>query len=298
MPPDLPCYWSNLATMMVIPGCLLSIFHCKKQQYIAKNSSSNYSYRMFTAERHLRIANSLAERGHATIAELASELGVSTDTIRRDLRVLEQEGVLRKMHGGAIALDVALSARTIRSGLLVSAKQALGAVAASYPDEGATIFIDAGTTLLEVARQLPRRRYTVITHALDIAMCLSERPEISLHLAGGAWDARQRLFDGACAEAFVRRFRADWALLGACAADVTQGLMASEASDAEIKRGMLAASERTLLVADHSKFGQRAPHWVADLTDLDIIVTDRSLPVSPEGPFVHIAQAGIQEMQA
>jgi DeoR family glycerol-3-phosphate regulon repressor len=244
---------------------------------------------MFTPERHQHILQRLAERGRVTIAELARELGVSDDTVRRDLRALESLGGLQKTHGGAVSLDLPKTARRARAGLLLPVKQTLARCAAAYPAAGSVLFIDAGSTLLEVARQLPRQAFTVITHSLDVANCLAERQEITLHLAGGAWDARQRLFNGAAAEAFVQRFRADWAILGACAVDLDIGVTASEASDAEIKRRMLAASRRALLVADHSKFGRNEPHWVAPLARFEAVVTDRACHAAAAGaepPFV------------
>ncbi|WP_028534717.1 DeoR/GlpR family DNA-binding transcription regulator [Paludibacterium yongneupense] len=231
---------------------------------------------MFTPERHQYILQRLAEHGRVSIAELARELDVSDDTVRRDLRVLEKLGGLQKTHGGAVCLDLPKTARRARNALLQPVKQALGRCAANYPAAGSVLFIDAGSTVLEVARQLPRHPYTVITHSLDVAACLSEREEIALHLAGGAWDGRQRLFNGTTAEAFVRRFCADWAILGACAVDTGVGVTASEASDAEIKRGMLAASRQALLVADHSKFARHEPHWVAQLSRFDAVITDRA----------------------
>ena len=251
---------------------------------------------MFTPERHQRILQCLALHGRATIGALAAELGVSDDTVRRDLRTLEQQGALRKTHGGALALDVPNLARSDRAGLFQPVKQQMGQRAAQLISAGQTLFIDAGSTLLEVARHLPAQPFTVITHSLDVAQCLSCRPDIRLFLTGGEWDARQRLFGGASAEAFVRQFRADWAILGACAADTRLGLMASEASDAEIKRGMLACSAQALLVADHSKFGQHAPHAVAPLSRFNALVTD--FPLGPiDGVDIHLVQVDCKSQE-
>lgn len=244
---------------------------------------------MITPARHQYIVQRLTEHGHVAIAELARELGVSDDTIRRDLRALERQGLLQKTHGGAVSLDIPKMARSVRNELLQTTKQALGHRAANFIPANSVLFLDAGGTILEVARQLPRHPFTVITHSLDVARCLSDRPEITLHLAGGLWDARQRLFGGAAAEAFVQDFRADWAIMGACAVDTRLGVTASGASDAVIKRGMLNSSLHALLVADHSKFDRHEPYHVAALARFDALITDRPLVQSPDGPEIFIA---------
>ncbi|HGY5781352.1 TPA: DeoR/GlpR transcriptional regulator, partial [Serratia marcescens] len=109
----------------------------------------------------------------------------------------------------------------------------------------------------------------------DIAQCLSDRPEINLILLGGQWDARQRLFAGGATLALLARYRADIALLGACAVHAQLGLSAGEEADAEVKRAMLANSGERWLVADHMKLDRCEPHHVADLAQVQRLFTDR-----------------------
>ncbi|MBF4652810.1 DeoR/GlpR transcriptional regulator, partial [Serratia marcescens] len=150
---------------------------------------------MHKAARQRHLLDLLSERGQAAVAELASAIGVSVDTVRRDLADLERQGLAQKHHGGAIALEPSDMPRQARAALLPQVKQRLGRAVAAQIPPGSTLMLDAGSTLLAVAQAL-RGPATVITASLDIAQCLSDRPEINLILLGGQWDARQRLFAG------------------------------------------------------------------------------------------------------
>lgn len=141
------------------------------------------------------ILDRLSETGQLSISELVAELQVSADTIRRDLSDPEQQGVLQKSHGGAIALNVPAMTRRGRNALLTQTKQRTGQQVAARIPSGSTLFLDAGSTLLAVAAQL-KGPLTVITASLDIAQLFSDRADIQLILLGGQWDSKQRLFAG------------------------------------------------------------------------------------------------------
>lgn len=134
---------------------------------------------------------------------------------------------------------------------------------------------------------------TVITTSLDIAQLFSERADIDLILAGGNWDAQQRLFAGSVTLSLLNRYRADIAILGACAIDARLGLSASQEADAGVKRAMIAASHQHWLVADHMKLNQRAPYLVAGLSDIQHLFLDRPwAELRDAGDMhVHIAKA-------
>ncbi len=241
---------------------------------------------MLPATRHRALLQHLAERGQVGILELAAALGVSDDTVRRDLKHLEAQGLLTRSHGGAVLADLHALPRAARDAVLPETKEALGrAVAAAIPPDAA-LMLDAGSTLLAVARAL-RGPHRVVTHSLDIAQVLGNRPEIALVLAGGEWDARQRLFRGPATVDTVRRYRVDLAILGACAVHPRHGLTASEAGDAEVKRAMLACSDAHWLATDHLKFGTLAPHAVAPLDDFTRLFCDR--------PFASGLPAGLTQ---
>lgn len=243
---------------------------------------------MTTAERQQAIVDCLADRGRVSVSELAHRFTVSDDTVRRDLQTLADGGVLQKVHGGAIALDVPSMGRGPRRRVLAPVKRALGAAAAGLVTAGMTVMLDAGETVWAVAEALPEVPLTVITHSLDIAGLLADRPRIRLIVAGGLWNPRQRLFEGAAAEALVASCRADLAFLGACAIDAVRGVTATDAGDAAIKRAMIAASARRILVADHTKIAGLQPWFVAPLASFEVFFTDRPPAFSSPGLEVRI----------
>jgi|SRR5476649_1993278 len=216
----------------------------------------------------------LSEKGQMSVADLAEKMQVSADTVRRDLADLERQGLAQKNHGGAIALDLSVMNRQGRNHLLPQTKRSLGEAVAAQIPTGCTIFLDAGSTVLAVAAAL-RGPMTVITPSLDIAQSLSERAEIQLILLGGNWDAHQRLFAGSATLSLLANYRADIAVLGACAVHAKLGLSASQEADADVKRAMLAFSAQHWLVADHLKLNRCEPHLVAELSEIQRLFIDR-----------------------
>lgn len=216
----------------------------------------------------------LSEKGQVTISELVDKLQVSADTLRRDLSDLEKQGLAQKNHGGAIALNLSVMNRHNRNSLLADTKQRLGKMVAEKIPAGSTLFLDAGSTVLAAATQI-QGPMTVITTSLDIAQHFSARPDVELILLGGKWDMRQRLFAGSATVSLLQRYRADIAILGACALHAELGLSASQEADAEVKRAMLAASAEHWLVADHMKLNHCEPWLVAGLADIHQLFLDR-----------------------
>lgn len=229
---------------------------------------------MHKTARQQCVLDILTERGQASIAELAEKLQVSADTIRRDLTDLEKEGLAQKNHGGAIALDISVMNRQSRSALLPQTKQLLGKRVAQSVPAGSTLFLDAGSTVLAVASHL-KGPLTVITTSLDIAQLFSDRDDVELILLGGRWDPKQRLFAGSATLSLLSRYRADIAILGACAIHAELGLSAGQEADADVKRAMLAASHERWIVADHLKLNRCEPHLVSGLADIHQLFLDR-----------------------
>ena len=207
---------------------------------------------MHKTARQKYVLDIITEQGQASINELAERLQVSADTIRRDLTDLEKQGLAQKNHGGAIALNLSTMTRVSRNTLLPEIKQRLGKQVAQCVPAGSTLFLDAGSTLLAVAAFL-QGPLTIITPSLDIAQQLSDREGIDLILLGGKWDQKQRLFAGSATLSLLSRYRADIAILGACAIHAELGLSASQEADAEVKRAMLAASQANWVVAENMK---------------------------------------------
>lgn len=235
----------------------------------------------------------LSEQGQASIVDLAEKLQVSADTVRRDLTDLEKQGLAQKNHGGAIALNLSAMNRQGRNTLLPKIKQQLGKRVAQSVPTGSTLFLDAGSTMLAVANVL-KGPLTVITPSLDIAQCFSEREDIELILLGGKWDHQQRLFAGSATLALLSRYRADIAILGACAIHAQLGLSASTEADAEVKRAMLAASHAHWIVADHMKLNRCEPYLVSGLSGIHQLFLDRPWPELGDGGAMQVTLAEAQ----
>jgi DeoR/GlpR family transcriptional regulator of sugar metabolism len=241
---------------------------------------------VFSEERQRLILAVLADEGRVRVQALAARFNVSDDTVRRDLHALALQGVLHKTHGGAVALDFSRMARDTRSRILPEAKALIGHAAAQRIEPHQTLMLDAGQTVLEVARHLPMVPLMVITHSLDIALCLAERQDVRLVLAGGEWDAHQRLFRGVATRWVVASYRADLVIMGACAIHPELGVTASEESDAAVKQAMLQASARKILVADHTKLDRQEPYFVAPIEAFDEFITDRPTALKSYRPSV------------
>lgn len=209
----------------------------------------------------------LLKEGQAGINDLVEKLQVSADTVRRDLAELEKKGIAQKNHGGAVALNLSVMSRNERSALIPEIKMSIGRLVAEKIPAGSTVFLDAGSTLLAVATFL-KEPMTVITSSLDIAHHLSDKPGIELILLGGKWDSKQRLFSGNATLMLLDKYRADIAILGACALHAEFGLTAGQEGDAEVKRAMLAASNEHWLVADHMKLNRCEPYQVSPLSQI------------------------------
>ncbi|OHV19766.1 D-beta-D-heptose 1-phosphate adenosyltransferase [Parafrankia soli] len=253
---------------------------------------------MYAEERQQRIADRARTEGRVDVAELSVEFGVTTETIRRDLTVLDRHGLLRRVHGGAIPVEKlgfepALAAR---DAVLVAEKERIAKAAlAEVPDEGA-IILDAGTTTGRLAASLPvERELTVVTNSLPIAVRLAAVPTISVLHVGGR--IRRRTLAGvddwalrALADTFV-----DVAFLGTNGISVERGLTTPDPAESAVKRAMIGAARRTVLLADHSKVGSDRLARFGDLVDVDVLVTDTGLD---ERVAADLAAAGPRVVRA
>lgn len=235
---------------------------------------------LFAAERQARILDDLIRDGRVEVPDLARRLGVSEPTVRRDLRVLSERGYLLKTHGGAVGLDAPHLGWAARSGLHAEPKARIGAAAARLVEPGQTVILDAGSTVLEMARCLRVRPLTVVTNSLDTAAVLEASPGVSLTLTGGEWDPTVRHLGGPAALAMLALCRADWVFLGVSAVHPSAGVTSVYAENAAVKRAMVAVAERAVVLADGSKIGQVAPHLIARLGSIHALVTDAGAGVA------------------
>lgn len=244
----------------------------------ARHTARTADIPRFAVERQDTIVRRLRAEPSVAVAALARELGVSEDSIRRDLRALAQRGLVRKTHGGAVAAQVNAVPVRERVDLHGAAKQAIAAQAAALVGARQSLFIGPGSTALHFARRLAqdaeRRPLTVVTPALDIAQALAESDGVRLVLAGGEWNPVTRAFEGPATLEQLRAHRADWAFLGACAVHPRAGITSADGADAANARAMLEGSLRGVLLVDASKWGSVEPHAVAPASRIDRVITD------------------------
>jgi DeoR family fructose operon transcriptional repressor len=235
---------------------------------------------MYAEERHRLIVEQARRQGRVEVAALADELAVTAETIRRDLTTLERHGLLRRVHGGAIPAERLgfEPGLATRDAVRTSEKERIAKAAlAEVPAEG-SILLDAGTTTSRLAASLPLDRdLTVVTNSLPIAMSLSTRPNLTLLLVGGHIRGRTLAAVDAWAVAALRETWVDVAFIGANGVSVTRGLTTPDQREATVKRAMIAAARRTVVLADHTKVGNDCFARFGDLADVDALISDDGL---------------------
>lgn len=228
-----------------------------------------------------------------TVEELSMRMGVSAATIRRDLQSLQRQGVLRRDHGGAatvepIAYDSFAQDSSFQkeAGLHIEEKRRIAVAAASLVEDGDALAMTAGTTVTQVARSIPfNRRVTIFTNAVNIAMELSCRQNVTLRLTGGALRGAWFSLVGSEAVASAQQFIADKLFISANAVSAQLGLMDFHVEEAAVNRVLMAHARQRIVVADHTKFGATAPCVVGDAGLIDVIVTDTQTPELELAPF-------------
>lgn len=233
---------------------------------------------MLATERHRRILAELGRARSLTTEELVTLLGVSAETVRRDLALLERRGELARVHGGATAAasPVGEEAPFVeRSRTHAGAKTAIGRAAAALVEPRQTVIIDVGTTALEVARALPHDHTGLIaTPSLLVAAELSVRPGVEVLVSGGHLRPGDLVCSNAQTVAFFADLRADVAFVGSGGVDVQSGLTDYYLDEVATKRMILANSVRSYVLADASKHGRAAAHRVCGLDGFDGLIAD------------------------
>lgn len=232
---------------------------------------------MHTEERRELISDELRRRGRVTVSRLAAAYGVAPETVRRDLIELEQRGELRRVHGGAVAAERARVEPAVaeRAGHMAAEKSRIAEAAlAQLPDDDGTVLLDAGTTTGALVERFPTgRRLTVVTNAVPHALRLAALPALTVIVIGGRLRARTLATVDELAVEMVRDLRVDVAYVATNGIS-ERGCSTPDPAEAAVKRALVAAADRVVLLADHTKFGEE--HFVrfAGLGDLDVVVTD------------------------
>ncbi|MCQ5128447.1 DeoR/GlpR family DNA-binding transcription regulator [Butyricicoccus faecihominis] len=232
------------------------------------------------AERRQRIVGLVRERHSVTCVELCEHFDVSPGTIRKDLETLEERGVLKRTYGGAVLPEraedksVCISEREVTNQVV---KDRIGALAAGLVADGETIFIDASSTSLFVAKHLKARKdITVITNAERVVLELCDEEGVRVICTGGALRKKNLSYVGETAEKLIRTgFYADKVFFSCCGISQKFGIFDAVEAEANIKKAMFASSKQTVLLCDSSKFEKLGFPKLADFEAVQTIITDR-----------------------
>jgi DeoR/GlpR family transcriptional regulator of sugar metabolism len=250
-----------------------------------------------SADRQRFIVDQLQAAEQVSVAELATAIGTSEMTVRRDLDLLAASGVLRRVHGGAVlaspsGVEPPFASRAIA---VTATKRAIAAATVELIQDGETVLLDSGTTALEVARLLHDRAVTVMPLSLHAIHELVDAPKVRLLLPGGEPRPGELSLIGPLTLASMRALRFDVAVLSPCAFSVDDGLTAFDLNDAEIKQQALTVASRVIVMADGTKWGKAALAHVCPADRPDVVVTDPSAPedqraaLAERGVLVHVA---------
>ncbi|WP_270886074.1 DeoR/GlpR family DNA-binding transcription regulator [Pedococcus sp. 5OH_020] len=232
----------------------------------------------FAVERHTLILERLKSEGRLAAAALAEEIGTSTETIRRDLIALEQAGSLRRVHGGAVLESRRGDVPDVhqRGSLMTNEKAAIARLAASQVPVAALVLIDSGTTTHALAEAYPvDRGTTVVTPSLPVATTLLKRPGSRVHTLGGEVSPRTWSEGGSWTLRALQGLRAEVVFLGCSGFSAGLGATTSDEVDGDVKRGMVAAARRVVVLADSSKIGSQHLMTFAELDQIDLLITGR-----------------------
>jgi len=251
------------------------------------------------AEERLEYMLQRARRdGRVDVAALAEELSVTAETIRRDLTALERQGLLRRVHGGAIPVERLRfePSVAVRDALMQAEKERIAKAALEEVPEQGTILLDAGTTTARLAAILPaERELTVVTNALPIAMALAGRPNCTLLMVGGRIRGRTLAAVDDWATRVLQDTCVDVAFVGTNGVSAERGLTTPDLSEAAVKRAMLASARRRVVLADHTKFGSDHFARFGSIDDVDVLVSDSGLD---PGVAEQLATLGPQVVRA
>ena len=230
---------------------------------------------MLTTQRKAHILKVLKQTGQIVAKSLSEELGLSEDTIRRDLRELAADGKLQRVHGGALPSSPAVVDFAGRQHIAPAAKTAIGRTAAKMIRPGQVAILDGGTTALQIAKHLSPDLYaTIVTHSPTIAVALVEHPTVEVVLIGGRLFKHSVVAVGAAAIEAISRIHADIYFMGVTGIHPDTGLTTGDLEEAHIKRALSSSAAETYVLASSEKINAASPYVIAPLTDVDGLIVD------------------------
>jgi DeoR/GlpR family transcriptional regulator of sugar metabolism len=235
-----------------------------------------------TLERQQQLLQLFERNGRLSVTEICDRYAISEATARRDLDALEQEGKIQRFHGGAMLIRKAAPEEPIlrRSYEQETEKERIGKACAALINNGDTVFLGTGTTVLQVAKNLVGRPLTVITNSLPIINLFADCSEINLIALGGIFRPSERSFIGHITEQALQDLRADKVVIGIHAISLEHGLTNDYLSETMTDRTIIQMGPKVIVVADHTKFGRISTVYVAPVEKVTTIITDNQIDPS------------------
>jgi DeoR family transcriptional regulator of aga operon len=227
-------------------------------------------------ERQRDLTRLLERTGRLSVAQICEQFSISEATARRDLEALAEQGLIQRVYGGAVLVRQAAPEEPIlrRSHEQEAEKERIGRATAALIQDGETVFLGSGTTVLQVAQHLVKRNLSVITNSLPVINLLSEKENIDLIALGGVLRDRELSFIGHLTEQALAEVRADKIIIGIRAISLDQGLTNDHLPETQTDRTILSAGRESIIVADHTKCGVISTAFLAPLTAMHTLVTD------------------------
>jgi len=235
---------------------------------------------MNSIARKQRILQELQEKGNVSIVDMAEAIGVSSMTIRRDLKKLSNEGLVTLEYGGAVLNSGSLFEynMAMKEREFADEKNRIARKCLEYINEGDSVYLDSGTTPAELAKLISNKRnIVVLSHSLLVANVMSKYPNVKFIMCPGVFRERSMAYMGQMTDDFVSHFKIDKFFMSIEGIDPATGLSVPDYSDGETKRNILVNSDVIIVMVDSSKFGKKFFYNIAPLTSVDAVVTDKGV---------------------
>lgn len=237
---------------------------------------------MIPAVRREKIKNMILTKKNVSVVDLSQAFSVSEETIRRDLKHLEEEGILTRTHGGAIIENRVASTvdNHILENIFIENKKQIALQAKQFIKSNDCIYLDSSTTSFHICKEILDLKLTVVTNSLSIINLLSDYENINLISIGGSLNSSRKCFGGRSAIQFLNKYYVDKAFISCRSLSLTEGITDSNDDDAAIKETIVSRSNHTFVVADHSKFDRVSFSYICNFDAISHVITDK--PVSED----------------
>jgi DeoR/GlpR family transcriptional regulator of sugar metabolism len=263
---------------------------------ISRNFVQPANLTMLTSQRKKAILKTLARDGQVLAKQLSETFGVSEDTVRRDLREMAGEGLLQRVHGGALPASTAVVPFAERRGIESSAKRAIAGAAAAMIGTGQVVIVDGGTTSAELIRQIPRDlSATVVTHSPSVAVGLIDHPSIEVIIIGGRLFKHSIVTVGAAAIEAMSHIQADIYFMGVTGVHPTAGLSTGDYEEAYVKRALAARAAETVVLASSDKINAASRYVIGGVTLAQTIIVEEGSDFALTSP---LEKAGLTIVRA